>query len=493
MSKKRTSPKVDLEYLVHITIDEFGLDRSNIDAPNLKKYIRNIFGYMYRLDKLRFKFDTEMDRIIAANKAVKDPEYDEQDIKNILQQIKHIDNLPKHEQRSPEWYNFRRQNITASSIGYICKTKSGYYEEIRKKCSDNTKMLSNPAIMHGVKYEAVATAIYERRHQLKVLEYGCLPHKYVNNLAASPDGICDYSPENPSYTGRMLEIKCPYSRQITGIIPECYYYQIQAQLEVCDLNYCDYLECKLVDFNSFDEMSDHLTTISNNAFRNDEYGVLLEYMMPYDNVTRYAYSEIGLPEDELEEWINLKTDELNEEDPNFRLDKILYWVLEYSNTVLVKRDRLFFDRMLPTIKAFWKDVEYFRSNPEELNDYISNAKPKNDYYAIDLLVNKNSDSDSEKSDLDKSNKLIQDDEAPDKKKKKRNKKDKENDKEPFGVKSDCLLIDSDTEGEVIIKADDPPLKKKSPKNKTMKEHFKNKKIDKSKFKNIAAFSGCMID
>lgn len=475
MSKKRTSPKTDLEYLVHITINEFGLDRSQIDAPDFKNYIYNIFGHMYRLDKIKFKFDKEMERIINANKSVKEPEYDEQDIKNILQQLKYIGGLISHEQRSPEWYEFRRQNITASSIGYICKTKSGYYEEIKKKCIENTKMLSGAAILHGVKYEAVATAIYERRNRVKVLEYGCLPHKYIDHLAASPDGICDYSPSNPSYTGRMLEIKCPYSRQITGVIPECYYYQIQAQLEVCDLYYCDFLECKLVDFNSFEDMKYHMSTISNNTFRDDEYGVVLEYVMSGDNTTKYAYSEIGLSEDDLEDWINEKIDELNEQDPNFRMEKILYWVLEYSNIVLVKRDRLFFDRMLPTIKAFWKDVEYFREHPEELGNYIKDAKPKNDYYAIDLLVNKASDSESEKSDSDG-------------KKKKINQND-----EKFGANSECLMIDSDTEGEVVIKADAPPPKKKSPKSKTMKEHFKNKKSDKSKYKNIAAFSACMID
>ena len=43
--------------------------------------------------------------------------------------------------------------------------------------------------------------------------------------------------------GRMLEIKCPYSRVINGIVPDNYEVQMQIQLEVCDLEICDF--CKL--------------------------------------------------------------------------------------------------------------------------------------------------------------------------------------------------------------------------------------------------------
>ena len=48
----------------------------------------------------------------------------------------------------------------------------------------------------------------------------------------------------------MLEIKCPKSRIITGFIPEVYRAQIQGQLEVCGLDYCDFLECDIKVYNS---------------------------------------------------------------------------------------------------------------------------------------------------------------------------------------------------------------------------------------------------
>ena len=87
--------------------------------------------------------------------------------------------------------------------------------------------------------------MYEQIKNVKVHEFGCLPHPNYDYLAASPDGITD--------DGVMLEIKCPYSRQITGIPPIYYWYQMQLQLEVCNLNECDYLECNIKEYNNEEE------------------------------------------------------------------------------------------------------------------------------------------------------------------------------------------------------------------------------------------------
>ena len=54
---------------------------------------------------------------------------------------------------------------------------------------------------------------------------------HIDYFGASPDGIVSYESKNKDYVGRMLEIKCPKSRKIDGIIPIGYYYQIQGQLE----------------------------------------------------------------------------------------------------------------------------------------------------------------------------------------------------------------------------------------------------------------------
>ena len=78
----------------------------------------------------------------------------------------------------------------------------------------------------------------------------------------------------------MLEIKCPKSRIITGIIPDSYYAQIQGQLEVCDLEYCDFLECDIKEYsdkNSFFKDSPYGENVSCYLqANNNEKGIIIE-------------------------------------------------------------------------------------------------------------------------------------------------------------------------------------------------------------------------
>ena len=103
----------------------------------------------------------------------------------------------------------------------------------------------------GVKYEDVAVTVYERRHNLHVAEFGCLPHPTLKCFGASPDGIIDKGP--PEYIGRMLEIKVPPKRVIDPeVVPKHYFYQMQGQLEVCNLDECEFLQVKIHEYNSTD-------------------------------------------------------------------------------------------------------------------------------------------------------------------------------------------------------------------------------------------------
>ena len=88
---------------------------------------------------------------------------------------------------------------------------------------------------------------------LKVFEYGCIPHPNIDHFGASPDGIVEPESLNKNYVGRMLEIKCPGSRPITGFIPEYYHAQVQGQLEVCNLEFCDFVECKIDEYKTDDD------------------------------------------------------------------------------------------------------------------------------------------------------------------------------------------------------------------------------------------------
>ena len=97
----------------------------------------------------------------------------------------------------------------------------------------------------GTKYEPVSVQYYEYIYDTTIEDFGCIPHKEYSFLAASPDGI--NTDQNNYLFGRMLEIKNVVSREITGIPKMEYWIQMQLQMEVCNLNECDFLETKFVE------------------------------------------------------------------------------------------------------------------------------------------------------------------------------------------------------------------------------------------------------
>ena len=101
-------------------------------------------------------------------------------------------NIPQYEQRTTEWYEYRKHRITASDTAVAIDLNPYECSEnfIVNKCEGST-MIDNAAMFHGRKYEHVANAIYENIYDVKVKEFGALPSDIYNFLGASPDGICD--------------------------------------------------------------------------------------------------------------------------------------------------------------------------------------------------------------------------------------------------------------------------------------------------------------
>jgi putative phage-type endonuclease len=145
-------------------------------------------------------------------------------------------------QRTPEWYAARENMVTGSELYKAIEGRKQYFEGKLAGPESWNALKNSPAIRWGVLYEPVALEIYRRRTGAEVHEFGLIPHPRIRGFGASPDGISDQ--------GIMLEIKCPYSRQITGEVPKAYAAQIQAQLDTCGLRECDFLECKLEEYES---------------------------------------------------------------------------------------------------------------------------------------------------------------------------------------------------------------------------------------------------
>ena len=76
-----------------------------------------------------------------------------------------------------------------------------------------------------------------------------------------------------------------------GFIPKYYYYQVQGQLEVCNLKYCDFSECKISEYSCKEEYfqdGDYEMTKNGN-----EKGIIIEL---YDHELEkiiYKYADLG--------------------------------------------------------------------------------------------------------------------------------------------------------------------------------------------------------
>lgn len=158
------------------------------------------------------------------------------------------------EQKSQEWLNIRKNFITASNVYKIFEKNNEYIEYIKEKASGISSFKGNNATYFGEIFEPVAREIYMYIVNEYVEEFGLITNSKLPYCAVSPDGVTE--------SDRLLEIKCPYTRKITGDIPNHYYHQIQLQLHVCDCEECDFLECKFVEI-SLNEFNKSLQCINN--------------------------------------------------------------------------------------------------------------------------------------------------------------------------------------------------------------------------------------
>ena len=279
--------------------------------------------------------------------------------KYLQEQVKTLKNIFQPEQKSKEWYEMRNNMLTASDWGTILGENhySNSNEVLKKKCGDDN-FITNPAMQWGNKYESVAVLVYEYRNNVTVLEFGCLQHPSIPFLGASPDGITS--------DGIMLEIKCPSSRKITGTPPSYYWCQVQGQLEVCELDRCDFLECKFVEY------GDENQYFENNC--DNEKGVIAEFYRKSSKTFLYEYSSVYLMGNELELWKNNMINKYNDSD-EIIFSSFSYWYLEEVSCVPIYRNQEWFNNAKVELELFWNKVLKYRTfGLEKLLSDISEEK-----------------------------------------------------------------------------------------------------------------------
>jgi putative phage-type endonuclease len=256
-------------------------------------------------------------------------------------------------QRSPEWYKFRENLLTASGWGNILGYIGSRKEVLLQKCGyEPAQFKGNEFTRWGTKYEPIATRIYERRTGKKIIDFGCMRHPAPENffLGASPDGISDSD-------FVMLEIKCPPRRVICGTPTDYYWAQMQGQLEVCDLERCDFLECKLVEFNSCDEYMEHIQMVEAGlTTENVECGVSIDFRIDADTI-KTIHSEFFIKGDAINEFI---INGINE-NKTIKFIGPTYWRIEIYQVNPVFRDREWFAWAREHLKNFYDEWQFYKS------------------------------------------------------------------------------------------------------------------------------------
>ena len=264
-------------------------------------------------------------------------------------QLHYLNNIVQAEQRSDEWYIFRRSTLTASNIYKIFQSDYSQSQLIIEKSEpidvNKFKVTNLSSPLHwGQKYEPVSLLYYEHINNTKVSQFGCIPHAKYSYIAASPDGIvCDESSE---LYGRMIEIKNVVSREINSIPKMEYWIQMQLQMEVCNLNECDFLETKFTEYLNEEE---YLEDVSSTCYR----GFIMQF---YNNGEVYyeypPFTLNAIHSNEYNSWTNAQL--INNSSKSYVSN--IYWKLEVVSCILVLRNNLWFKNALPYIEIFWNNL-----------------------------------------------------------------------------------------------------------------------------------------
>jgi putative phage-type endonuclease len=151
------------------------------------------------------------------------------------------------EQRSPEWFQQRYGNASASRIkDVIAKTKSGYSasrenyltELVLERFGVFSEPYTNKAMEWGNEQEPFARATHEIEQGIIIEECGYILHPTIEKSGASPDGLIG--------NNGVLEIKCPDTKTHFEYLlaekpPTQYIPQMAWQMACTGRNFADFV------------------------------------------------------------------------------------------------------------------------------------------------------------------------------------------------------------------------------------------------------------
>ena len=305
-------------------------------------------------------------------------------IRKMTEKIQTLREKPQPDQRTPEWYARRNNLITASAASKAFGSQASINQLVYEKCknyvSPTTTAVTagsappqhtgplqgsvNSPLHWGQRYEPLTVMVYERRNNTKLGEFGCIQHDTYPFIGASPDGI-NVDPTSRIY-GRMVEIKNIVNREITGHPKEEYWIQTQIQMEVCDLDECDFVETR---FKEYDSEAEYIADADADGDRGysangNEKGIILWFQtapaLTYHGyvsqpIQLYEYAPIGVTAEEYDTW-EADVFEKHKHAGNIWV-RTIYWYLDEYSCVLVRRNRLWFSEAAIVLQRVWRMIE----------------------------------------------------------------------------------------------------------------------------------------
>jgi hypothetical protein len=268
-------------------------------------------------------------------------------LKPVEQKQAHIRELlarPSLPQRTQAWYEQAYSLLTASEFAELYGSERGYANLVLSKAmppqirEGSSKLACPTADMSpfdwGIRFEPVVKQAFSSLWSLDLVESGRIIHPTVQHLAASPDALI-INAADPSRTGRLVEIKCPIRREVDGSIPFEYWCQMQIQMEVMDIDECEFLDVKFV---SPEKQKPAYTRPETVIAEGKIWLMNREAELLY----KYAYTEAERDTALAEGWILFET---------------IPWAISKVSLKVVQRDRAWFEGTAATREAFWIDVQ----------------------------------------------------------------------------------------------------------------------------------------
>jgi putative phage-type endonuclease len=377
----------EIKEMFYVQMEDHILDSDYIedDMNDLLEYAFNIYITTFHPERSLKNNDDEDDNDTDCKS-----EIDEQEINIIEQKIQRLRDIPQPVQRTPEWYKFRWNLITASNAWKAFETQNTINQLIYEKCQplkdftndpvdEEVKMVNTNTTLHwGQKYEPLSVMIYEHMYNSKVEDFGCIQHPVYKFIGASPDGIIIQS--NTGRYGRMLEIKNIVNREINGIPKKEYWVQMQLQMEVCDLDECDFLETKFKEYPDYQSYRNDSTIASFNSVEFNSYvtakdgsykGIIIHFHTS-EGIPHYEYMPLNLwTPDDISIWEDTIVQKYESEPYNYTFLKFIYWKLEKLSCVQVSRNKEWFKNNVGQLEKVWKTIE-----EERLTGYEHRAPNK---------------------------------------------------------------------------------------------------------------------